>query len=95
MIAIKGMEKLPKNCEDCPLCNEYDYECGINGYDSKTDTAKERMKNCPLVEIVTCKDCKYNVKNGYNTTTCDIGHRFYMRDHNTFYCADGERREEE
>lgn len=41
---------------------------------------------------VTCKDCKYNVKNGKNTTMCDIGHRFYMRDHNTFYCADAERR---
>lgn len=39
----------------------------------------------------TCKDCKYNVKNTKNTTMCDIGHRFYMRIPDTFYCADFEK----
>lgn len=45
---------------------------------------------------ITCKDCVYNVKNGKNTTIqtmCAIGHRSFTRDHNTFYCADAERRE--
>ena len=56
MIAIKGME-MPKCCHwDCPLCNEDGGACMLGAYDPKTDTKKERAKDCPLVEIVTCKD---------------------------------------
>lgn len=92
MIAI-NME-MPKCCHwDCPLAREDGGACMLGAYDPKTDTKKERAKDCPLVEIVTCKDCKYNVKNGENTTMCDIGHRFYLREHSTFYCADAERKE--
>ena len=40
----------------------------------------------------TCKDCKYNVKDKRTTTMCDLGHRFYMREPSTFYCADFEKR---
>ena len=90
MIAIKGME-MPKSCHwDCPLCNEDGGACMLGVYDTKTDTKKERAKNCPLVEIVTCKDCKYWHDDGI-MTTCDknIGHGFPQ----DYFCADAERRE--
>lgn len=58
MIAI-NME-MPKCCHwDCPLCNEDGGACMLGAYDSKTDTKKERAKDCPLIEIVTCKGCKH------------------------------------
>ena len=48
MIAIPNMEK-PKDCWEC-----FNSDCGHwgeHGYDKPTD--------CPLIEIVECKDCKY------------------------------------
>jgi len=90
MIAIKGME-MPKCCHwDCDLVNEDGGACPFDVYETKTDTTKERMKDCPLIEIVTCKDCKYWHDNGI-ITTCDknIGNGF-PRD---YFCADGERKE--
>lgn len=84
MIAIKDME-MPKCCHwDCPLCNEDGGACMLGAYDIKTDTKKERTKDCPLVEIITCKDCKHN-KNGI----CP-NYRHFVDD--DFYCADAERR---
>jgi len=93
MIAIKDV-KMPNCCSECGLkSGSYCYfkkpPYNFNGI----NILNERASDCPLTEIVTCKDCKYNVKNGENTTMCDIGHRFYMRDHSTFYCADAERKE--
>lgn len=43
-----------------------------------------------------CKDCKHN-KKSHNAitlcyTTCDLGHRFELREPSTFYCADFEKR---
>lgn len=45
-ILIKGMEK-PMSCDDCivPL--------------SKCDYLQRRADTCPLIEIVTCGECKY------------------------------------
>ncbi len=52
MIAIKDME-MPKCCHwDCLLCNEDGGACMLGAYDLKTDTKKERAKDCPLVEDV-------------------------------------------
>jgi hypothetical protein len=55
----------------------------------------EKMKELKVMagDIVTCKDCKYNTKNGKFTAVCDMGHRFRMREPSTFYCADAEMRE--
>ena len=91
MIAIKGMT-MPKSCcefhEDtgmvlhCPLYNSCD----------KRTTIKVNFKpiDCPLVEIVTCKDCKHWHDDGI-MTTCDknIGYGFPQ----DYFCADAERRE--
>ena len=39
------------------------------------------LDDCPLVEIVTCKDCKHN-----NEDTC------YIDGLNDYFCSSGERR---
>ena len=84
MIAIKDMEEIPKSCSDCDFC--HGHLCKRTGI----DIVANPKDNCPLVEIITCKDCKYWHDDGI-TTTCDknIGHGF-PKDH---YCADAERRE--
>ena len=87
MIGIKEME-MPKCCHwDCPLCNGDGGACMLGAYDNKTDTKKERAKDCPLVEIVTCKDCKY-YRNSLEHCTLWCSHT-----NDNFYCADAERRE--
>ena len=94
MIAIKDVE-MPKSCHwDCPLCNEDGGSCMLGAYDPKTDTKKERAKDCPLVEIVTCKDCKYyrNKDDDEWCTNHSIkDNKFWVRE--DYFCADGERRE--
>lgn len=89
MIAIKEM-KMPKCCHwDCPLAREDGGACMIDAYDSKTDTKKKRASDCPLVEIVTCKDCKYWVTDD-GTPYC--GNFCGMTNEND-YCSWAERRE--
>ena len=94
MIAIKDME-MPKNCIGCPMFHKLDgdnnYQCVIMR--SFIDSPKSRADGCPLVEIVTCKDCKYFVD--------EDGHGYYCKKSDTeriptcadFYCIHGERRE--
>lgn len=94
MIAIKDME-MPKCCHwDCPLCNEDGGACMLGAYDPKTDTKKERAKDCPLVEIVTCKNCKYyrvEDDDEYCTNHTIKDNKFWVRE--DYFCADAERRE--
>ena len=84
MIAI-NME-MPKSCNECGLKDgSYCYfkkpPYNFNGF----NVLKSRHKDCPLVEIVTCKDCKYN-KNGI----CP-NYRHFVDD--DFYCGDAIRKE--
>ncbi len=97
MIAIKGME-MPERCEKCKFCinertNDYGSfgECLLQKNKKVNCLVWRRDDSCPLVEIVTCKDCKY-WHNDEIMTTCDknIGNGF-PRD---YFCADGERREQ-
>ena len=80
MIAIKGMEEMPANCFDCCLTAS---ECPVSMF-----RKDRRADGCPLVEIVTCKNCKYWHDDGI-MTTCDktIGNGFPK----DYYCADGKR----
>jgi hypothetical protein len=82
MIAIKGIEKIPQTCSDCDLCRGH--ICKITG----TDIIANPKGNCPLIEIVTCKDCKYNTN-----MICDIYGIELCCCEDDYYCADGERRE--
>ena len=55
MIAVKGM-KMPNSCSECNLTTRktWNYACSINLKDIDC-TETKRPKDCPLVEIVTCK----------------------------------------
>jgi len=90
MIAIKDME-MPKRCADCDLCRGH--ICKITG----TDIVANPKGNCPLVEIVTCKDCKHWDKGWTPNVPDNKEYHFCLMMHcNTaedFYCADAERRE--
>ena len=97
MIVIKEME-MPKSCLECLLAYpRWDFNIGckcckaiIGHHDEYGEYKTKRHPDCPLVEIITCKDCKHWHDDGI-MTTCDknIGHGF-PRDH---FCADAERRE--
>ena len=56
---------MPECCADCPLI-DFGPGCKIIG-EIDADVTEERPEDCPLVEVITCKDCKYNCGN-----TCDI-----------------------
>lgn len=88
MIAIKEMEEMPSCCLwDCPLAREDGGACQLA--DVRTSD-KERPKDCPLTEIVTCKDCANHVTGALDEEICLKGHELI---HENFYCKDGERKE--
>jgi len=81
MIAI-NME-MPKSCIECEEKGiRFVNSCPLI-FDGKADI--ERHPNCPLTEIVTCKDCIHRDEYG-----CRHGHPNCK---DNFWCADGERRE--
>ena len=95
MIAIKEM-KMPNSCSECNLTTRktQNYVCSINLKDIDC-TETKRPNDCPLVEIVTCKDCKYyreddDTGHCTNHTCGDIV--FWCRD--DYYCADAEEKGE-
>ena len=79
MVAIKEMN-IPNRCAKCKFCLRQ----GTNNHGTFGKCLLQKNKrvnclvwnrddNCPLVEVVTCKDCKYNDKNvctvdGYGIT---------------------------
>ncbi len=90
MIAIKGMD-MPKSCSECML-NNVDSPwfglCRTTG-NNVIEYKDSRHPNCPLVEIVTCKECKYWVTDD-GTPYC--GSTYGMTDKD-FYCGYAERGE--
>ncbi len=88
MVAIKDME-MPLGCEVCDFRKSDPYSGEV--YCSKAIGSnsiiyeEERLENCPLVEIVTCKYCKHRME-----STC-LKYKHFVND--DFYCKDGERRE--
>lgn len=95
MVAIKGME-MPENCA---LCERF---LGACKYTDFGDYQTERNPSCPLVEIVTCKDCKHrekvhpsylsNKKDEVYFCTLQSDEYCYEVEDDHF-CADGKRRE--
>lgn len=88
MIAIKDME-MPKSCTECEMTHEDRYSCDLCDF-TGSDVTYEIRKNlkhsdCPLVEIVTCEDCKHRRGN-----VCRSFRHLISDD---FFCADGERKE--
>ena len=90
MVAIKGMN--PKRCKECKFCSQQ----GTNDYDSFGECLLQKNKrvnclalsrddDCPLIEVITCKDCKYNDKNVCTIDGCGIA--------NDYFCASAIRKE--
>lgn len=100
MVAIK-ME-MPTCCSQCDLCVEDKYAdmtCVLLGtdWDENNYYKKQKDKNCPLVEIGTCKDCKHwkdsdgVYRRGISAESkCPIN--ILQVFDGDFYCADFEKR---
>jgi len=92
MIAIPNME-MSKSCWDCELLSS----CKAM---PKNPTADEigiytvmRLKDCPLIDIVRCKDCKYAKYRleGTEYDKCMITQLFVNK---SDFCSYGERRKD-
>ena len=90
MIAIKNME-IPSGCEVCDFRKSDPYNS--EEYCSKAIGSdiiiheKERLENCPLVKIVTCKNCKYWAA---DDPYCGVIGNITDKD---FYCASAKPRD--
>lgn len=93
MIAIKEME-MPKSCFQCDFYSG-EYGCRLK-FTEECNPSVEKPDDCPLIEIVTCKDCKHNA---YETKIKgDESIRIFCRKNKTYrcidgFCSDGKRRE--
>ena len=88
-VIVKGME-MPKYCYDCPLQDGETGRCNILGITVYDYIPKE----CPLVEVIECKDCKH-------VRTFDINPDRYHCEFTPGYthcaggfCEKGERKED-
>lgn len=90
MIAIPNMSK-PKSCIECwsGLAIVINCEAGTSFHNPDGDLIPP---DCPLIDIVYCKECKYWHNHEWSNT-CDknIGNGFPS----DYFCADGERRADE
>lgn len=90
MVAIKEME-IPKRCEECKFCSRQktnDYgsfgECLLQKNKRVNCLAWSRDDECPLVEVITCKDCKHNDENVCTIDGCTVT--------DNYFCECAERR---
>ena len=92
--------QMPKNCLDCPACNEY-LNCAIPvngrkwGENDVHEFGQGRPEWCPMEEqeaVVRCKNCIFGKKeNDLYICWAKHGHRW---PHNSeWFCADGKRKE--
>ena len=87
-VYIPNMEK-PKSCWECRLM---DGEANCLVTDEGISSKQEGIHpDCPLIDIVTCGECKYWHDHEWSST-CDkhIGNGFPS----DYFCADGKRRNE-
>lgn len=87
-VYIPNMNK-PNNCYDCKVEREAD--CHIwQGIDSASNYTDRRYGLCPLIEIVTCGECKH----WYNDADCGMACEFTnMGQPINGFCNWGERSE--
>lgn len=89
-VLIKGM-KMPKTCTMCwfsPICPVWVKEVSRHkGYDN-------RLPNCPLVEVVRCKDCRWG-REVCGNIECFVDSNVPPEYHGyEWFCPNGERRED-
>ena len=75
MIAIPNMEK-PKDCEEC--------------YISKYIPCNTDYRDCPLIEIVRCEECKHFNEETHGCNRNPSVNAWWETD----FCSYGERKEE-
>jgi len=84
MIAIPNMER-PESC----------WQCYNEGCDHWAEHGYDNSAVCPLIDIVTCGECKYYEKSEYikEDMVCKyhIGHTYYTEADR--FCCYGERKE--
>lgn len=81
MIAIPNISK-PQNCAECPISALSEFRgfvCKLNRNNDKS--------NCPLIEIVTCGECKKHSKN-----SCPMTFTYAVITDDNDYCVYAERR---
>ena len=94
MIAI-DME-MPKSCGDCPIrlyVGGFQMESICNKTYTKCEKPFEKRNyDCPLKEIVTCKECEHSMEiakasKGNELTTILVYRKFERGVSNNFFCA--------
>ena len=97
-------ENMPENYSECPCASDMVW-CTLKS-EGVDPTWEERPEDCPLVELVTCKDCaKHNAKVGFDENfhtvwkeeACplvDWRGKAQGHEFDYQYCAFAERREE-
>lgn len=90
-VIVKGMS-LPDCCGSCPLLEYDDYATGKEHHCNALNVAMSwdelpdgRRSDCPLAELIRCKDCR-------NKEDCQW---HYYSDDDYGYCKWAERRGEE
>ena len=92
--------EMPKNCLDCPACNEY-LMCAIPangrgwGENDVKDFSQSRPEWCPMKELVRCKGCKHWMPPSIGYKNADLGTCYGMGhgpQKSDWFCADGERK---
>jgi hypothetical protein len=91
MVAINV--EMPKNCIFCPLYvgKKGEGHCAIT-HKWNAVGGLNRLDDCPLVEIGTCKDCKWLTTDEDGNYYCEQTGYFDSLD---FYCKDFEKRGDE
>lgn len=88
-VIVRGME-MPKDCYDCPLHDGETGRCNILGITVCDYIPKE----CPLVEVVRCKDCKHSRTDdsNYDCYRCELtpGRAHFA----SGFCGMGERKDD-
>ena len=72
--------------------------CGVPDIDEGLSTAISELRLMPTVEIVHCEHCMFNhwhkTPNGEKYHICNLN-KLSFSEHADFYCAYGERREDD
>lgn len=100
MIAIPNMEK-PSCCGKCILqdgemCFAIDDGLSLFSLEDLRDFCIKRRDDCPLIEIIQCKECKHSKV--YALQSDAPMKRWCHRNHfpkevtDGYYCGDGERK---
>ena len=93
MIGIKDMKEMPKSCSECMVR----HECKVaDEWDEFDWNYNERCDGCSLVEIGTCKECKYSSVHTISLDKIDeirvCRIQFSKQIKDDYYCANYEKR---